>query len=112
MIVPLHSVLRPGAEADYEREHQRIPDDLAASFARIGIRNWSIWRSGRDLFHLVECDDWVAAMKALAGDPADEAWQAHIGRYVDHFVGAESGPAGQVLPHVWSLRDQVADDST
>jgi len=107
MIVALHSVLKDGAEAEYTREHQRIPDDLAASFERIGIHDWTIWRSGRDLFHLVDCDDYVAAMQALVGDPADEAWQARIGVYVDHFVGEEDGPSGQMLPRVWRLREQT-----
>lgn len=107
MIVALHSVLKAGAESDYTREHQAIPEDLAASFARIGIHDWTIWRSGRDLFHVVDCDDYVAAMNALIGDPADEAWQAKMGSYVDHFVGAEDGPAGQMLPQVWRLREQT-----
>lgn len=112
MIIALHSVLRRGAEAEYEARHRRIPDDLAATFARIGIHDWSIWRSGVDLFHLVDCDDWIAANEALTTDPANAAWQADIGRFVDHFVQVSGpGPAGQVLPHVYSLREQVASSA-
>jgi L-rhamnose mutarotase len=110
MIVALHSVLREGAEADYELDHQRIPADLEASFARLGIYEWSIWRSGRNLFHLVDCEDWLGAMKALEDDPANLAWQAHIGRHVDYFIGEEDGAAGQVLPLVYSLQAQRAAD--
>ena len=69
MIVALHSVLRVGAEADYDTRHESIPDDLAVTFRRIGIHDWSIWRSGLDLFHLVDCDDWLAANDALADGP-------------------------------------------
>lgn len=112
MIVALHSVLHDGAEADYEREHERIPPDLEASFSRLGIHGWSIWRSGRNLFHLVDCDDWLGAMTELENDPANLSWQAHIGRYVAHFVGAEGGAAGQVLPLVYSLRAQRTADAT
>lgn len=107
MRVALHSVLVEGAEEDYDREHERVPDDLAAAFARIGVHDWSIWRSGRHLFHLVECDDYAAAVAALVGDAADERWQARIGRYVDHFEATGTGPGGQVLPRVWSLTSQV-----
>jgi len=103
MRVALHSVLREGLEADYEAEHERIPADLAASFARLGIRDWTIWRSGRDLFHLVECDDFAAAMTALDDDPANARWQAHIGRFVDHF---EEFDGSIVLPRVWRLSEQ------
>ncbi len=108
MRVALHSILKPGRESDYERDHATIPDDLAASFARLGIHDWTIWRSGLDLFHLVDCDDFVAAMEALDGDPANERWQAFIGPYVDHFVTTGDGPAGQLLGRVWRLADQRA----
>lgn len=108
MKVALHSVLVEGAEEDYDREHERIPDDLAATFARIGVRDWSIWRSGLHLFHLVDCDDYAAVVAALVGDPADERWQQHIGRFVDHFEATGSGPGNQVLPHVWSLSSQTS----
>ncbi|WP_198663382.1 L-rhamnose mutarotase [Jiangella endophytica] len=105
MRVALHSVLRPGSELDYDREHERIPDDLVASFARFGIHEWTIWRVGDRLFHLVECDDFDAAMRALADDPANVRWQAHIGRFVGHFLGGgDDAPAP--LPRVWDLGRQ------
>ncbi len=107
MIIALHSVLHAGAEDDYDTRHQQIPEDLVRTFVRIGIHDWSIWRSGRDLFHLVDCDDWLAANEALADDPANHAWQADIGRFVERFVQVSGpGPAGQVLPHVYSLVEQ------
>lgn len=103
MHVALHSVLREGAESDYVREHQRIPADLAETFARIGIRDWTIWRSGRNLFHLVECDDFAAAMRALEHDPANLRWQAHIGQFVDHFVSDAPGGEPRPIEQVWRL---------
>jgi L-rhamnose mutarotase len=106
MQVVLHSRLKPGAEASYERDHLTVPDDLMASFARVGIRNWTIWRSGLELFHLVECDDFAAAMAALAGDPANERWQAFIGPHVEGFASTGDGPEGQVLGQVWQLAEQ------
>lgn len=105
MRVALHSVLRPGSELDYDREHERIPDDLVASFARVGIHEWTIWRVGDRLFHLVECDDFGAAMRALAGDPANERWQADIGRFVGGFLGGDDGGPAP-LPQVWDLDRQ------
>ncbi|PZF81137.1 L-rhamnose mutarotase [Jiangella anatolica] len=110
MRVALHSVLRPGTEADYDREHERIPADLAAAFDRVGIHEWTIWRVGDRLFHLVECDDFDAALRALADDPANERWQARIGRFVDRFVGGTGG-APAPLPEVWDLRRQRQDSS-
>lgn len=108
MIVALHSVLRPGCEADYDRDHARIPDDLRAAFCRVGIRDWAIWRSGRDVFHLVDCDDYHAAIAALEDDPANHRWQQVIDGYVDHFVDQGAGtPGPQPLRAVHSLARPV-----
>jgi L-rhamnose mutarotase len=107
VIVALHSEIREGAVDAYRDAHTTIPDDLAATFARIGITDWSIWRSGRHLFHLVECDDWDAATTALATDPANAAWQATIGRYVETFRGPDGEEAVAALETVWQLREQL-----
>lgn len=111
MIVALHSTLKPGAETDYIENHQQIPADLADSFTRYGIHDWTIWRSGRHLFHLVDCDDFAAAMSALANDPADQRWQSHIGVYVEGFIGTngvpEDDPDRRPLDRLFSLRTQL-----
>ena len=99
-------MLREGHEAAYDAAHAVIPDDLAASFERVGIHDWQIWRSGRDLFHLVECDDFAAAMQALDDDPANRRWQESINRHVDHFEhdgNLHLGPFGLDLWHQQSF---------
>ena len=101
-IVALRSLLRPGKEAGYDAEHARIPDDLVEAHRRAGIHDWTIWRSGRELFHLVECDDLETAFRLLDGDPANERWQVVIGDYVEHF---DPTP----LQLVWRMRDQPGD---
>ncbi|MDR1513945.1 MAG: L-rhamnose mutarotase, partial [Propionibacteriaceae bacterium] len=96
MKVALHSVLHEGHEADYDRDHARVPDDLAALFARAGITDWSIWRSGRDLFHVVECaGDFAEAMAVVGPDEANVAWQEFIGVHVERFVPADLTPLPQ-----------------
>ena len=106
MRVALHSILREGHEDAYDAAHAAIPEDLVESFERVGIHDWQIWRSGRDLFHIVECDDFGAAMEALDGDPANLRWQESINRHVDHFVTTGPGADGMVLPLVWTLEAQ------
>jgi L-rhamnose mutarotase len=106
MRIALHSVLRAGHESAYDEAHAVIPAELVESFGRLGIHDWAIWRSGRNLFHLVDCDDFAAAMAALEHDPANERWQAFIGRHVDHFEQLGGGVGGQELPLVWELSHQ------
>ena len=106
-IVALHSVLREGVEDAYDTAHARIPDDLVAAHRRAGIRDWQIWRSGRHVFHLVDCDDFDAARRQLERDPANERWQEAMGAFVDHFEVADSG--GWALPLVWRMSDQATE---
>jgi L-rhamnose mutarotase len=106
--VALHSVLKPGLEEGYDAAHARIPDDLVAAHRRVGIHDWQIWRSGSDLFHLVECDDFEEAVRALEHDPANERWQETIGPFVDHF---ERPAGGMELPLVWRMTDQAPEEA-
>jgi L-rhamnose mutarotase len=107
MRVALHSVVREGLEDGYDSTHATIPADLVGSFTRVGIHDWTIWRSGRDLFHVVDCDDFEAAMTALDSDPANALWQDMIGPFVDHFETVGPGHAGLVVPQVWRLSEQA-----
>jgi L-rhamnose mutarotase len=106
MRVALHSVLVDGEESAYVERHVRIPADLRALFARAGIADWTIWRSGRHLFHLVECDDFAHAMSIVDADPSNTRWQADIGRFVDGFRGGDDMEAFAALPRVWRLTEE------
>lgn len=104
-VITLHTRLKPGKIAEYERVHAVIPPALDSALRRAGVRQWRIWRSGQDLFHWVEVDD-VAAMKAqLAVEPADREWQPHIGLLLEmEATGSDDG-----LPLVWELPTRPAE---
>ena len=106
MTIALHSVLREGQEAAYEEEHARVWPELLATMQAAGIRDWTIWRSGRHLFHLVDTDDFAGARTRLADDPVDQRWQQHMAAFVDHFEENEAGEAGLSLRHVWTMTEQ------
>lgn len=106
MLVALHSEIRAGAVDAYVERHATIPDGLAAAFERLGVRDWTIWRSGRRLFHLVDCEDWEAVTAGLRDEPADHAWQADIGRFVELFRDADGDEGTAPLQRVWRLAEQ------
>lgn len=102
--IALHTRIAEGHEADYDREHARIPDELDASLRRAGVHAWRIWRDGRDIFHVVEVEDYSAMRRMLAEDPANLRWQEHINQFlevVDDYGGEDSG-----IRPVWSLPSQ------
>ncbi|MFE2771296.1 L-rhamnose mutarotase [Microbacterium resistens] len=108
MRIALHSELRHGRVDDYLAHHVRIPVELVHAFELAGISHWTIWRSGHRLFHLVECGDWDHALRTLEDDPANLAWQAKIGEYVELFRDSDGDAAMSPLEKVWDLRDQIS----
>jgi len=104
--VALHTTLLSGQEEAYEAAHATVPGELANSLRACGVREWSIWRSGRHLFHLIECDDFSRALAVLEHDPANVRWQVAMSSFV---VGPPDGSRGADVDEmraVWSLSDQ------
>ena len=90
--VALHTRLKAGREADYDRVHATIPSELDGALREAGVHSWRIWRSGRELFHLVEVDDYRAMRARLATHPANIPWQARMAELLeveDDYSGAE-----------------------
>lgn len=81
--IALHTRLKPGAEAEYERVHAVIPSDLDTALREAGVHTWRIWRDGLDLFHVVEVEDYQAMRRALADHPANVPWQARMAALLD-----------------------------
>jgi len=99
--IALHTRLKPGKEAEYDAVHARISDDLDAALRTAGVTGWNIWRSGRELFHVVEVDDYQAMRKELATNPVNIAWQAVMSELLDvedDYSGDDMG-----LAKVWEL---------
>ncbi|RZQ60638.1 L-rhamnose mutarotase [Amycolatopsis suaedae] len=98
--VALHTRLKPGREAEYDRVHAVIPPELDTALRAAGVHSWRIWRDGLDLFHVVEVDDYAAMRARLRDDPANVAWQERMAVLLD-VADDYSGKPG--LRQVWEL---------
>lgn len=103
MRVALHTRLRPGLEEEYERAHREVPAELVQAIRAGGAREWTIWRSGLDLFHVIDCDDYAALLESLRDLPVNVAWQARMAGYLDVVHDYSGDGAAKGLPVVWSL---------
>jgi L-rhamnose mutarotase len=75
--------VRPGCEADYQKWHREVWPELLALNSRSGIRNYSIYMHGRDLFSYLEVDDWDAAMQYLGQQEVAQRWQELMAPLMD-----------------------------
>ncbi len=102
MRVALHTRLKPGREAEYERVHAVIPRDLEEALRDAGVSSWAIWRDGLDLFHVLEVEDYQAMRHLLRDHPANVSWQARMAELLE--VADDCSGAGPGLKMVWELR--------
>jgi L-rhamnose mutarotase len=100
MKIALHTRVRADRVDEYERAHAAVPAELTDAIRAAGATSWTIWRSGTDLFHLIDC---AAMLAALSANPVNADWQARMADLLDtpHDYSAAGGDA--VLPVVWQL---------
>lgn len=103
MRVALHTRLTPGSEMAYERAHQDVPPELVAAIRDAGATSWTIWRSGIELFHLIDCEDYACLLSALEPLEVNAGWQLRMSGMQE--ISHEYSPAGADagLPVVWNL---------
>ncbi|MFI5756340.1 L-rhamnose mutarotase [Streptomyces sp. NPDC051569] len=103
MRVALHTKVRADRVEEYEAAHREVPAELTAAIRAAGASSWTIWRSGTDLFHLLECEDYARLLAALDQLPVNIAWQARMAELLDVVHDYSEGGAGAGLPAVWEL---------
>ena len=97
-LIALHTRLRPGAEAEYDRVHAVVPDPLDREIRASGVTAWHIWRDGLDLFHAIEVVDFSAMEEHMSGLPVSAEWSRLVHPLLD-LEASRSGP----LRLVWRL---------
>lgn len=103
MRIALHTTVRADRVEEYEAAHREVPEELTAAIRAAGASEWTIWRSGTDLFHVLEVEDYPAMIAALEKLPVNIAWQARMTELLEvvHDYSAEGADAS--LPVVWEL---------
>jgi L-rhamnose mutarotase len=103
MRVALHTRVKAGHEEEYDAAHREVPAELVAAIRAAGVTEWTIWRSGQDLFHVLECDDYARLLAELEHLPVNVTWQERMAtmQEVTHDYSQGGGDAG--LPLVWDL---------
>ncbi|GAQ51068.1 L-rhamnose mutarotase [Streptomyces acidiscabies] len=103
MRIALHTTVRADRVAEYDAAHREVPVELTDAIRAAGASAWTIWRSGTDLFHVLECEDYGRLLAELEKLPVNVAWQARMAELLDvvHDYSDEGADAG--LPVVWEL---------
>ncbi len=95
--------LKPGCEAIYQEQHDAIWPELADLIRRQGIRNYSIFQLGLDLFAYYESDE--PAPSGTAGDeidPVQRAWWRMMEPYMEYNEDH--------TPKIWPMTEMFHQD--
>ena len=103
MRIALHTKVRADRVDASEAAHRKVPAELTAAIRAAGATSWTIWRSGTDLFHVLECEDYARMLAELERLPVNIAWQARMAELLDVVHDYSGEGAGAGLPVVWEL---------
>ncbi|MFJ8044150.1 L-rhamnose mutarotase [Kitasatospora sp. NPDC096147] len=103
MRIALHTRVRPDRIAEYEDAHRGVPPELTDAMREAGATDWTIWRSGTELFHVLDCEDYAALIAALEKLPVNTAWQLRMAELLDVAHDYSAGGSAAALPVVWQL---------
>jgi L-rhamnose mutarotase len=103
MRIALHTRVRADRIADYEQAHAAVPAELTDAIRAAGAVSWTIWRSGCDLFHVIDCADYAALLAALADHSVNVVWQDQMAELLETVHDYSGGGAAAALPVVWQL---------
>lgn len=68
----------PGKLEEYIRRHDAIWPEMTRVLNAAGIRNYTIWNAGEELFGYYECDSVEEAGRIQAESPVVERWNAYM----------------------------------
>lgn len=79
---------------EYKKRHDEIWPEMIELLDKAGIKNYSIWNSGKELFGYYECEDKEKADRVQAESKVVEKWNF----YMEDLLVSEKDKEGNVIP--------------
>ena len=88
-------VLRVKADRldEYVSAHRDVWPEMLAALKDAGIRNYTIFRAGNEMFGYFESDDLEAAKAHLGAEAVSARWQDAMAELLEQRVSDEGPPA-------------------
>lgn len=83
--------LLPGQEAEYRRRHADVWPEMLDALKAAGVRDYSIFLHGIDLFAYLEVDDFDRFREQMAATEVNDRWQAEMAELIDPLTDPATG---------------------
>jgi L-rhamnose mutarotase len=81
----------PAVRSAYLARHDAIWPEMSALLTEAGMRNYSIFRLGTQLFAYCEVDDWAVTLRRLNDSEVNARWQVHMADILDTPIDPATG---------------------
>jgi L-fuconolactonase len=96
--------VKPGGEQEYVKRHKAVWPQVQSDLVAAGVKEMSIWMHGRDVFLLMVCANYKAAVELLDASPESVKWEQWMAPMMETAEGDEYDPEHAYpdgLPEVW-----------
>jgi L-rhamnose mutarotase len=95
--------VQPDKIEEYKEHHRAVWPELLHDLHEAGVRNYSIFADGPELFAFLECDDWDAAQRSLAKSDANRRWQEWMTNFLATPIDPDSDDPFRVMEEVFRM---------
>jgi L-rhamnose mutarotase len=85
--------VRPDRVDEYVEAHRNVWPEMLEALRDAGIRNYTIFRNGNEMFGYFESDDLAAAGAHMAAQDVNTRWQDAMAELLDERVPDAGPPA-------------------
>ena len=98
------ATIKEGCIEEYVRRHDNLPQEMKDLLHEAGIRNYSIWNVGNELFGYYECEKGIEyAAKVQRESPIVDKWNEYMKDILIMEMDPETGAQPQ-LKKVFSFK--------
>jgi L-rhamnose mutarotase len=84
--------VKPDKVDEYVRAHREVWPELLEALKGAGIRNYTIFRAGNEMFGYFEADDLAQAEEFLAAQDVSARWQDAMAELLEERVPDQGPP--------------------
>ena len=105
--------IQEGKEEEYDDIHRKVWPELLLEMTVFGIREYSIFRRGRQLFLYLQVPDWDTVLLQLQQSEVNHRWQSRMASFFDPMPDLKHGEAFAMMQEVFYMPGAVlAEDAT
>lgn len=95
--------IRAGKEAAYDEAHRHVWPELLDELRRSGVRDYSIFRRGQELFLVLRVPDWDELMRELAASDVNLRWQQTMAPLFEQVPSLQPGETLATMEEVFYM---------